>query len=179
MIGHSRHIPIGRFVYVVPSIYSRLPLQDRHEVARLIGRINSTTGPAESGGVMLLGPGRWGTSDPFLGIPVTFAEISRTSVLCEIVTMHENLVPDVSLGTHFLNELVEQDMLYVALLPQRENSCLHTEWFENSPNRLLQLVPKAEKWVDAVKVVEPGMENGSIFLTADALKQRVICYFER
>ncbi len=179
VIGHSRHIPIGRFVYVVPSIYSRLPLQDRHEVARLIGRINGAAGPGESGGVMLLGPGRWGTSDPFLGIPVTFAEISRTSVLCEIVTMHENLVPDVSLGTHFLNELVEQDMLYVALLPQRENSCLRTDWFENSPNRLLQLVPKAEKWAEAVKVIEPEPEKGSIFLTADALKQRVICYFER
>ena len=103
---------------------------------------------------MLLGPGRWGTSDPFLGIPVAFAEISRASVLCEIVAMHEHLVPDVSLGTHFLNEVVETDMLYLALFPQRGNNYLSTEWFENAPNRLLEVVPKAGKWVDVIRVIE-------------------------
>ena len=119
VIGHSRHIRIDRFVYVAPSAYRRLALQDRYEVARLIGRINQTAEPSGTGGTMLLGPGRWGTSDPFLGIPVAFAEINRAAVLCEIVAMHEHLVPDVSLGTHFLNELVETDMLYLALFPQR------------------------------------------------------------
>jgi hypothetical protein len=51
---------------------------------------------------MLLGPGRWGTASPDLGVPVQFAEINHVSVLCEIVTMRENLIPDVSLGTHFV-----------------------------------------------------------------------------
>lgn len=68
--------------------------------------------------------------------------------------MHENLVPDVSLGTHFLNELVETDMLYLALFPDRGSNYLRIDLFENSPNRLLQLVLKAGKWVDAVKVVD-------------------------
>jgi hypothetical protein len=181
VIGHSRHIRINRLIYVVPSAYSRLALQDRHEVARLIGRINQAPKPLVPGSIMLLGPGRWGTNDPFLGIPVTFAEINRVSVLCEIVAMHESLVPDVSLGTHFLNELVETDMLYVALFPQRGEDCLRAEWFENSPNRLLQLVPKAGKWVDVVKVVEASRMagEGGVFLLADAFKQKVVCYTEQ
>ena len=180
--GHSRHTRISRFVYVSPAIYSRLSLQDRYEVARLLGKINQACESLVDGGLMFLGPGRWGTSDPFLGIPVAFAEVNRAAVLCEIVQMHENLVPDVSLGTHFLNELVETDMLYLALFPDRGSNYLRTDLFENSPNRLLQLVPKAGKWVDAIKVVDaceaPG-GNGSIFLNADAFKQKVVCYFAR
>ncbi len=96
--------------------------------------------------------------------------------------MHENLAPDVSIGTHFLNELVETDMLYIALFPDRGSNYLRRDLFENSPNRLLQLVPKAGKWVDAVKVVdacEAADGTGSIFLSADAFKQKVVCYFVR
>jgi hypothetical protein len=181
VIGHSRHIRVNRFIYIVPSAYSQLALQDRHGIARLIGQINQGPEPLVPGCIMLLGPGRWGSNDPFLGIPVAFADISRTSVLCEIVAMHQNLVPDVSLGTHFLNELVETDMLYLALFPQRGNNYLRTEWFESSPNRLAQLVPKAGKWADVVKVIEPSSMagEGSTFLVADAFKQKVLCYFER
>ncbi|OHB68876.1 MAG: pyruvate, phosphate dikinase [Planctomycetes bacterium RBG_13_62_9] len=182
VIGHSRHIRIDRFVYVVPSVYSRLPLQDRYEIARLIGRLNNLTESPAPGCTMLLGPGRWGTSDPFLGIPVAFAEINRASVLCEIVAMRENLVPDVSLGTHFLNELVETDMLYLALFPQQGNNYLHTGWFENSPNRLLELLPRADKWAAAIKVIDPPSgpdADSGVFLDADAFSQKVVCYFER
>ncbi len=181
VIGHSRHTRINRFVYVVPSAYSRLGLQDRHEVARLIGRINQAPEPSEPGCTMLLGPGRWGTNDPFLGIPVVFAEINHASVLCEIVTMHENLIPDVSLGTHFLNELVENDMLYLALFPRRQSHSIRVEWFEKAPNRLLELVPQAEAWTETVKVIEPSgtADKGVTFLSADAFKQKVLCYLER
>lgn len=179
VIGHSRHVRINRFIYIVPATYSRLSLQDRHEIARLLGQINQATEPSTPGGVMLLGPGRWGSNDPFLGVPVTFSQISRTAVLCEIVAMHENLVPDVSLGTHFLNELVETDMLYLALFPRRGNNYLRTEWFEGAANKLVQLAPKAGQWADVVKVVEPVAGEGSTFLVADALKQKVLCYFER
>jgi hypothetical protein len=180
VIGHSRHIRISRFIYVVPDAYAQLPLQDRYEVARLIGRINAGTESLSTGLTMLLGPGRWGTNDPFLGIPVTFAEINRTSVLCEIVAMHEHLVPDVSLGTHFLNELVEADMLYLALFPQRGGNRLRTEWFENSPNRLLDLAPNASKWADVLRVIETShaADQHDVFLVADAFKQRVVCYVE-
>ncbi len=182
VVGHSRHTRISRFVYVTPSIYGHLSLQDRYEVARLLGKINQACESLVDGVLMYLGPGRWGTSDPFLGIPVTFAEVNRAAVLCEIVQMHENLVPDVSLGTHFLNELVETDMLYIALFPDRGSNYLRRDLFENSPNRLLQLVPKASKWVDAIKVVdacEAADGTGSIFLSADAFKQKVVCYFVR
>jgi pyruvate,water dikinase len=177
VVGHSRHTRISRLVYVAPSIYGQLSLQDRYEVARLLGKINLTCESLVDGSLMLLGPGRWGTSDPFLGIPVTFNEVNRAAVLCEIVQMHEHLVPDVSLGTHFLNELVETDMLYLALFPDRGSNYLRTDLFEGTPNRLLQLVPKAGKWVETVRVIDAcEIPCDAIFLIADALKQKVVCY---
>ncbi len=182
VIGHSRHIHIDRLIYVAPSAYGRLAIQDRYEVARLIGRINHATAVPGAGGTMLLGPGRWGTSDPFLGIPVAFAEINRAAVLCEIVAMHEHLMPDVSLGTHFLNELVETDMLYLALFPQRGKNYLNTQWLESVPNRLSEVVPKADRWMDVIRLIEVATasgESGSVFLDADPFEQKVICYFKR
>jgi len=64
--------------------------------------------------LLFVGPGRWGTAEPALGVPVSFAEISRVTALCEVIEMREGLVPDVSLGTHFFNDLVEMQVLYLA-----------------------------------------------------------------
>ena len=182
VIGQSRLIDVDLFIYVVPEVYGHLPIQQRHEVARLIGDINDATAARGAGTIMLLGPGRWGTSSPSLGIPVSFADINRVSVLCEIVAMREDLVPDVSLGTHFLSELVEMDMLYLALFPKQGENYIRTEFFEESPSILLDLVPSAEKWKDGVKVIDPrnSTADGALAkLSADAVEQKVICYFER
>ncbi len=179
VIGHSRHIRIDRLIYVVPEKFAQLTVQEQHEIARLIGRLNAAIAADGSENVMLLGPGRWGTSCPFLGIPVVFAEISRVAVLCEIVAMRENLVPDVSLGTHFLNELIEMDILYLALFPHKGDNNLKEEVFGLTANRLLDFVPEAGRWTETVRVVNAADiagEGGTLYLAADAFTQRVICY---
>ena len=115
IVGPSAHTPIDRVVYVDPDAYVNLGTGDRHEVARVIGRLMRLD-PDVDRKVMLLGPGRWGTTTVALGVPVSFAEIQRVSVLCEIMRIGD-VVPDVSLGSHFFNDLVEESMLYVALYP--------------------------------------------------------------
>jgi len=179
VVGQSRVGQIDRFIYVVPELYGQLPINTRYEISRLIGDINRTAKRKASGHTMIIGPGRWGTSCPSLGIPVSFSDINSISILCEVVTMHENLVPDVSLGTHFLNELVEMDMLYLALFPDKGENYLNTAFFEDSPNRLLDLVPSAGKWADTVHVIDAADVAGEdgIRIIADAVNQKVICYF--
>ena len=44
-----------------------------------------------------MGPGRWGTTTPSLGVPTSFAEIDTVDVICEIVAMRADLIPDVKL----------------------------------------------------------------------------------
>jgi len=182
VIGQSRLVDVDLFVYVVPEVYGHLPIQQRHEIARLLGEVNQATAKRGAGTIMLLGPGRWGTSSPSLGIPVSFVDINRVSVLCEIVAMREDLVPDVSLGTHFLSELVEMDMLYLALFPKQGENYIRTEFFEESPSVLLDLVPSAEKWLDGVKVIDPRRsmgEGAKATISADAVEQKVVCYLTR
>ena len=181
VIGQSRLEAIDRLIYVVPGIYGALPLQTRFSVARLIGRLVHLGGDEAAGNVMLLGPGRWGTTTPSLGVPVNFAEVSSVAALCEIVAMRDGLVPDVSLGTHFFNELVEMDMLYIALFPGKEGNLLNDGFLGGARNRLTDLLPVEEGLADVVRVVDVTDIPGRAILTlnANALTQRVVCYLER
>jgi pyruvate, water dikinase len=184
LIGPSRVHPIDRLVYVAPAAYGQLPLRDRYSVARLIGRLLHLDQPRPDGHVMLIGPGRWGTTTPSLGVPVAFAEIDTVAVLCEIVAMREDLVPDVSLGTHFFNDLVEMDILYLALFPGRKGNSWNYAFFEQSPNRLAELLPGEAKWADVVRVIDvPGSDKSlagaTLKLHANAMTQQVVCYVER
>ena len=131
---------------------------------------------------MLIGPGRWGTTTPSLGVPVHFAEINTVSVLCEIVAMRDDLVPDVSLGTHFFNDLVENDMLYLRRFQAAKATIGTMRCSMSSPNRLAELLPDDARWSEAVRVIDlaPSAHAGAVArLTADALSQQVICYLDR
>jgi hypothetical protein len=178
VVGQSRLVSIDRLIYVVPSVYGQLPISDRYSVARLIGRLMHLPEEGPTKRIMLLGPGRWGTTMPSLGVPVSFAEINTVSVLCEIVAMRDELVPDVSLGTHFFNELVEAEMLYVALFPGRKDNLLNEAFFKEAPNRLVDLVPEAASRANVVHVINAAdvAGGGSIQLNASNVKQRVVCY---
>ncbi len=169
VIGPGRVIRPDRLVYVVPARYAELSLPDRISVARLLGRINRASAGRS---LLVLGPGRWGSRDPWLGIPVVFAEINHVSALCEIVAMHDTLVPDVSLGTHFINELIEADMLYFALFPQREGNRIDEAAILARPNRLLELVPDTDRWTGTLHVADA--EAGALTLYADAETQCVV-----
>ncbi|HOS94746.1 MAG TPA: PEP/pyruvate-binding domain-containing protein, partial [Armatimonadota bacterium] len=174
VIGHSAPLDVDRIIYVVPSAYGRLPTPDRYAVARLIGDI--TRSDVEARTVLLAGPGRWGTSTPSLGVPVTFSDIHTISALCEIVAMRDDLVPDVSLGTHFLNELIEMDILYLALFPGRDGNWLNSDLLERAPSRLLDLIPDAGGWDTVVRVLDSRALGGrNLRLHADVLRQDAVC----
>ena len=177
VIGHSRVSKIDRFVYVVPSVYGKLPIKDRYKIARLIGQLMHVPAFYEDNVIMVLGPGRWGTTTPSLGVPITFYEINTISILCEIVTMREDLVPDVSLGTHLFSELVEMDILYLALFPQQSSNYINRKFFEQSDNTLEKYLPEAKHHTDVIRVVEPG--DKALELNANALKQKVVCYLKK
>lgn len=173
IIGNSLSTNIDRIIYVVPSEYSQMGMSDRYSVARLIGRLNHLTGEHKAEMIMLIGPGRWGTTSPSLGVPVSFAEINTVSVICELALMHDGLVPDISLGTHFFNDLVEMDMLYLAVYPERDGSRYHPEFFEQADNRLGEILPEAADWSHVVRVIDGQSQLG---LHMDTLRQKGMCY---
>ena len=178
IVGHSVATRIDRLIYVVPAVYGKLSMSDRGSVARAIGQLTHLDPPGTNRVIMLVGPGRWATSMPALGVPVSFAEINTVSVICELALMHEGLVPDVSLGTHFFNDLVEMDMLYLAVAPGRADNVLNEELLRRQPNQLTNLLPSAAAlsavlWVVDASALQPA---GMLQLNVDSVKQLGVCY---
>lgn len=179
VIGRSRIDMVNRFIYVNPSVYGHLPIRERYSIARLIGKLTHLAQkPGAAGCLMLLGPGRWGTTTPSLGVPVSFSEINTASVVCEIVAMRDDLVPDVSLGTHFFSELVEMDIIYLALFPTQEDYWLNQAWFEQAPNKLVELLPEAAGFAHVISLIDVEDLPGRIQVKfhADSIRQQAICY---
>jgi hypothetical protein len=178
VIGRSSLMRIGRVVFVDPAAYASIPVRERGSVARLVGRVLHAPGPSGPPAILLLGPGRWGTSTPSLGVPVSFAEIETASVICEIVGGELEVIPDVSLGTHFFNDLVESDILYMAVQPGSGKDVLNREFLEERRNLLPELLPDDAEWAGVVRVVDlPGSRDGkSLCLNADSFRQRAVCY---
>ena len=180
VIGQSRAIAIDRIIYVVPSVYGNLPVKDRYAVARLIGKLVHYKEAEGQKNIMLLGPGRWGTKMPSLGVPVSFSEINTVSIICEIAAMHERLTPDLSLGTHFFNDMVEMNMLYMSFYPEKKDNVLNEEFLLQLPNRLTDLFPEVSSWCNTVKVIhgQDITDGQKIYLNADSMKQRGVLYID-
>ena len=83
-MGGSIVQPLQRVISVDPAGYTALSLSDKYEVARIVGRLNRTIPSREELPTLLMGPGRWGTTTPTLGVPVRFAEFSAVAVLAEV-----------------------------------------------------------------------------------------------
>lgn len=179
VVGHSLATVIDRLIYVVPSAYSQMGMSQRYSVARAIGRLMHLDPPGQRRTIMLIGPGRWATSMPSLGVPVSFAEINTASVICELGLMHEGLLPDVSLGTHFFNDLVELDMLYLAVSPGREGHVWSEDFIGRQPNQLPHLDPASSALASAIWVVDSRTltHGGGLLLNVDSMKQRGVFYW--
>jgi len=176
VIGRSTLAPVDRVVFVDPDAYAGLGTQDRHEVARVVGRI-TRAGRGRRLRVLLAGPGRWGTTTPSLGVPVSFAEIRPVAAICEVMSIG-NVVPDVSLGSHFFNDLVEADMLYLAIHPTYPGHRIDAARLRAAPNRLAEVVPDDARLAEVVRVVDfplPG-DGRRLWLNASCVGQEVLAY---
>jgi len=171
VIGLGREIPLQDLLYVPTDAYAKLKEQERYAVARLIETLVEAHDPSRN--LVLVGPGRWGTGSPSLGIPVRAGRIALACAVCEVVAMHGGLIPDVSLGTHFFNDLVEHDLLYLACFPQRVGNGVNETWLHSQSVKSLPSVSlaiaRAVRWIDlettgAVLIADPVSQKAGIYL---------------
>lgn len=175
LLGASRITAIERICYISPSQYSRLSTRERYLVARLVGKIVHLSGAHSVEHLMLIGPGRFGTTLPELGVPVSSGEINGVSVLCELDIMHEGLSPELSLGTHFFHELVESNMLYMGCAVSHPDTLFRRDYFEGADNHLADLLPDEGALGLAVRLLVP--QAGHTFMVkADNLTQEAVLY---
>ena len=175
--GVSRAEQVDHLVYVDPDEYARLHQRDRYQIARLVGRVCQRLSESADGNtILLIGPGRWGTSTPSLGVPVRFAEIGKVRMICELISPNEGPVPDISLGTHFFSDLVERDIMYFALVLGRSGE-FNRSLVTAAPNRLVDLLPDEQKWSRVLHVVRGQAISGyRLHMHGDSVHQSVLCY---
>lgn len=96
-------------LYVRPEAFRA---EETREIAMEVERFNSDLLDAETPYV-LIGFGRWGSADPWLGIPVRWPQISAARVIVE--TTLEQINPDLSQGSHFFHNMTSLGVLYFSV----------------------------------------------------------------
>lgn len=89
------------------------------DMAREIDELNTLMG-SEGRKYLLIGPGRWGTRDPWIGIPVNWPQISNARVIVE--TSLKDFPLDASSGSHFFHNVVSMNVGYFTVQPELSKS---------------------------------------------------------
>lgn len=154
MVPDGRVSGVRFLVYIPEAAYAAEPR--KAEVARLIGRLNQRLAGSK---FLLIGPGRWGSANPDLGIPVSYGDIYHAAALIE--TTSGPRAPEPSYGTHFFQDLIEARIYPLALsLDEPE---FQRSFFEGSENSLSELLPADEAGSEVVRVIDvPRAAGGAM-----------------
>ncbi|MDM8529161.1 PEP/pyruvate-binding domain-containing protein [Anaerolineales bacterium HSG24] len=143
---------IKYIIYIDPLIYSQIPKNSvRMEIARIVGKLNQRL---EGEPFILMGPGRWGSSNIDLGVKVTYADIYNTRMLIEIAMTRGGITPEVSHGTHFFQDLVESDIYPLSLYPDKPGIIFKRNFLTTTKNSLERLLPKYNNFTEYINVID-------------------------
>ena len=125
-LGHGAKTDICDIVYIKPEgfEYSRTP-----QVALEVEAVNKQL-VAAGRPYLLMGFGRWGSSDPWLGVPVDWGQLSGARVIVEAAFGDAN--PDPSQGAHFFHNLIAFGVFYLSVRG-RGASRVDWRWLESQP----------------------------------------------
>jgi len=124
VMGNGTRDDIRDIVYLKPRAF-----EARHtpRIAQELEKINRELVAAENP-YLLIGFGRWGSSDPWLGVPVEWGQICGARVMVEATLPEMN--PDLSQGSHFFHNLIGFKVLYISVKHGGEHQ-LDWEWLDN------------------------------------------------
>jgi hypothetical protein len=123
-LGNGIINTITDVIYVDENKFNKL---ETVEMEREISYLNSILGN-EGRKYILIGPGRWGTSDRFLGVPVQWSEINNAAVIIE--TSLDGYPLDFSNGSHFFHNITSMNVGYFAVRKENRNSYLRHDILE-------------------------------------------------
>ena len=177
MVPQGRVSQIEYIIYVDPKAYYQLDTPGAHtEVARRIGRLNTLL---EGRTFILVGPGRWGSSDAMQGVPVTYADIFNTRALVEVASKTSNkggFSSEPSYGTHFFQDLVESQIYPLAVHPEESGDYLNLDFITKAENQIEKFFPQQTKASGCIKVIHIPTERPGYHLEIVMDGQRALGY---
>ncbi len=122
-LGNAEKTDVLDIVFVRPEAFE---VDKTVQIAAEIGRINASL-VAEGRKYLLVGPGRWGTADRWLGIPVAWNDISGVSAIVE--TAHAQLRVEPSQGSHFFHNITTLGINYI-MMSGKDGERFDWRWLE-------------------------------------------------
>lgn len=178
-VSNGKVTGIKTVVYVDPYEYSRLGSPEEFmKVRTIISELNDML-PRKS--FILMGPGRWGSrGDIKLGVPVAYSDINKTAMLIEIALKQSKYEPELSFGTHFFQDLVEENIKYLPLYPEDEDTLFNKSFFNGSKNILSQTLPMYSNLSHVVKVIniEDVLPGNEMIVLMNGDLQKAIAYLD-
>lgn len=179
-VSNGKVTGIKTIVYVDPYEYSKLgSLEDFMNIRNIISEINQLF-PRRS--FILMGPGRWGSrGDIKLGVPVAYSDINNTAMLIEIALKQSKYEPELSFGTHFFQDLVEENIKYLPLYPEDDDTIFNQSFFNSSSNALAEILPSYSYLSDVVKIIklEEIFPNKELLVLMNGDLQKAVAYLEQ
>ena len=127
-----------------PNVEGHIEIE---KIAKKIGEYNNKLGIENP--YLLIGPGRWGSSDPWLGIPVNWEQIANAKSIVEIGI--DKLNPDPSFGSHFFQNLTSLRIGYFTINHKNYKTSIDWEWLKKQ-NHIYK-----SKYVNVVTLEKPLM----------------------
>jgi hypothetical protein len=159
LIPNGRAEQIRYIIFVNPEKYRQIPdTTTKLELGRAIGRLNKLL---ENESFILIGPGRWGSTNLELGVRVSYADIYNTKVLIELGVAQDGKPPELSYGTHFFQDLVESGIFSLPIPLHLEGASFNWRFFRLAPNSLANLLPEDTKLAPYLQVIDlPRLTKG-------------------
>ncbi|MEA3462741.1 MAG: pyruvate, phosphate dikinase, partial [Bacteroidota bacterium] len=157
-MGNGKVDNITDLVYVEPELFDKMKTR---EIAAQIEQFNQKL-VKEDRKYILIGPGRWGTRDPFIGIPVNWSQISNARVIVE--TSLDEFPLDASLGSHFFHNVTSMNVGYFSI--QHNSSTSFIRWDELRGQKVIEEngFVKQIRFKEPVCIMMDGKKRISIIL---------------
>lgn len=169
-MGASGKRKMDVVVQIDPVCYYEYPYVKKYDAAAAVGKINRYyRGSGKK--LLLMTPGRIGTSSPELGVPVTFGDISGFSAVCEVSDRRAGYMPELSYGSHMFQDLVEAEILYGAVWNNEKTLEYHPDLFAGNPDLFGEICPELPQLKGMIQVRE--VEH--LYYWLDAVSNHGIC----
>jgi hypothetical protein len=168
---------INYVLFVPPESYFSLPSQSaRNKLERAIGKLNAALGNED---FICVGPGRWGTSNPDLGVHVDYADIFNTKALVELSGEGIGPAPEPSLGTHFFQDLLEGQIFPLATYIGEDD--FNRDFFYEAPNRLAEWINVEPSLFERLRLIKVSdyMPDHHLELIMNGIEGRAVAFLSK
>jgi pyruvate phosphate dikinase-like enzyme len=138
-------------VFVPAEAYFGLETQpERTRLERAIGDLNKALANET---FICVGPGRWGTASPDLGVHIGYGDIYNTRALVEVAGKGIGADPEPSFGTHFFQDLMEAHIYPLAVNLDDADAVFRREFFHDTPNRVSEFLPADDMLLRTLRLI--------------------------